>query len=108
MRRIKKIIELFLGISFIYGYFCTEKRISKLVSNMEKTIILSAIVGILPQVSMAQSIETTAIDVVVLNKNYPLVINGAVYNLTFYGSGVYDICRYDAEGNSYIGRITDC
>ena len=68
MRRIKKIIELFLGISFIYGYFCTEKRISKLVSNMEKTIILSAIVGILPQVTMAQSNEPTVFDVIVLNE----------------------------------------
>jgi len=68
MRRIKKIIELFLGISFFYGYFCTEKRISKLVSNMEKTIILSAIVGILPQVTMAQSNEPTVFDVIVLNE----------------------------------------
>ena len=85
-----------------------RKKFCKLVSNMERTIVLSAILGILPQVSMAQSIETTAIDVVVLNKNYPLVINGAVYNLTFYGIGVYDICRYDAEGNSYIGWTTGC
>ena len=32
----------------------------------------------------------------------------SVQNASSQGSGVYDICRYDAEGNSYIGWITAC
>ena len=45
----------------------------------------------------------------IVNESYPVMTGGEVYyNLSFYGSGVYNICIYDAEGNSYFGWITGC
>ncbi len=48
-------------------------------------------------------------DTLIMEDNHPVMTGGEVYyNLSFYGSGVYNICIYDAEGNSYIGWITSC